>query len=322
MHGQKTIIVSLAFLLILYLAMPRIAQAYPYTSYMVWDFENNVDEWGGFWFPLSEYYPNGRSGENSTAQSVNGSYSLYFKADASLASDGWYGIKANGTITTYDWHFYFWIYMTSIASSGTYTGLVCGLYRTSPTIFWLVGFEPAGTGFRAGAYVGTDGWKASERFTYNATPTTFSMSTWYAFRLSHNYTASSCLLYWSTNALDWNYEGVSVNWVSSIPVYFRIDHQENCHIYYGYIDYMAVTDTEEMYAPYPPPPPEPPFSVVGQYTWLGIFMGGIVLMVWSPAWVAWKIKKKGIDPDTLERMGYALLLWLVGFGLFISWLYH
>ena len=69
-------------------------------------------------------------------------------------------------------------------------------------------------------------------------------------------------------------------------------------------------------------PPSPPFSVVDQYTWLGIGLGGIALMVWSPAWVAWKIKKKGIDVDTIERIGFALVIFVMGFGLFISWLYH
>ena len=65
-----------------------------------------------------------------------------------------------------------------------------------------------------------------------------------------------------------------------------------------------------------------PFSVVDLYTWLGIGLGGIALMVWSPAWVAWKIKKKGIDVDTVERIGFALVIFVMGFGLFISWLYH
>ena len=66
----------------------------------------------------------------------------------------------------------------------------------------------------------------------------------------------------------------------------------------------------------------PPFSVVDQHTWNGIFLGSLALMIWSPSWVAWKIKKKGIDSDTMERVGFGLILWIIGFGLFVSWLYH
>ena len=66
----------------------------------------------------------------------------------------------------------------------------------------------------------------------------------------------------------------------------------------------------------------PLVSYVDLYTWLGIGLAGLALMVWSPAWVAWKIKKKGMDVDTVERIGFALVIFVMGFGLFISWLYH
>jgi hypothetical protein len=63
------------------------------------------------------------------------------------------------------------------------------------------------------------------------------------------------------------------------------------------------------------------WSLIGMYTTLGIGLSGVFLMCFAPSWVAWKIKKKGVDTDTIERFGYALLLFLVGFGLFIMWLW-
>lgn len=63
------------------------------------------------------------------------------------------------------------------------------------------------------------------------------------------------------------------------------------------------------------------WSLIGMYTTLGIGLSGVFLMCFAPSWVAWKIKKKGVDVDTVERFGYALLLFLVGFGLFVMWLW-
>lgn len=62
-------------------------------------------------------------------------------------------------------------------------------------------------------------------------------------------------------------------------------------------------------------------SWVDQYTVLGIGLGGLILMVASPTWVALKIKKTGITADSIERIGYAILLFLIGFGLLIIWLW-
>lgn len=67
--------------------------------------------------------------------------------------------------------------------------------------------------------------------------------------------------------------------------------------------------------------PPPPFNFINEYFGLGLFLAGIVMMIYAPSWVAWKIKKSGVTPDTVERAGYAMLIFLMGFGLFITFIY-
>jgi len=62
-------------------------------------------------------------------------------------------------------------------------------------------------------------------------------------------------------------------------------------------------------------------SYVDKYTVLCMGLGGIFLMVFSPTWFAWKVRKSGADVETVERFGYCMLLFVIGFGLFITWLY-
>jgi len=50
-------------------------------------------------------------------------------------------------------------------------------------------------------------------------------------------------------------------------------------------------------------------------------LAALFLMVWSPAWFAWKIKKQGVTVESIERLGYAMLLFIVGFGLLIMCIY-
>lgn len=57
------------------------------------------------------------------------------------------------------------------------------------------------------------------------------------------------------------------------------------------------------------------------YTWIVLLLAALFLIVWSPSWFAWGIKKKGVTVETIERLGYAMLLFLVGFGLLVMWLY-
>lgn len=54
---------------------------------------------------------------------------------------------------------------------------------------------------------------------------------------------------------------------------------------------------------------------------LGLFIGGIIMMIASPSWVAWGIRKEGVTPDTVERAGYGMLIFILGLGLFLTYLY-
>lgn len=61
-------------------------------------------------------------------------------------------------------------------------------------------------------------------------------------------------------------------------------------------------------------------SYVDMYTQTAIGLGGIFLMIFSPTWVAWKFKKEGASTGSVERFGYGMLLFIVGFGLVVMWL--
>jgi len=60
-------------------------------------------------------------------------------------------------------------------------------------------------------------------------------------------------------------------------------------------------------------------SVIDDYTMLGIGLGGLVMMIFAPSWVALKIKKSGMDADSIERIGYGMLIFVFGFGMFLIW---
>jgi len=62
-------------------------------------------------------------------------------------------------------------------------------------------------------------------------------------------------------------------------------------------------------------------SWIGKYTMFALGMGGLILMVASPTWGVWMFKKKGLNPDSFERAMYAVLVFCVGFGLLVMWLY-
>lgn len=73
--------------------------------------------------------------------------------------------------------------------------------------------------------------------------------------------------------------------------------------------------------PSPPAPPEedePLPDLVSMYTQLGMMILGLLLMFYAVTWGAWGIKKKGINDETIERMGYCMLIFLVGYGLLFT----
>jgi len=56
-------------------------------------------------------------------------------------------------------------------------------------------------------------------------------------------------------------------------------------------------------------------------TTFALGVSGLILMVASPTWCALTIRKKGLDPDSIERCAYGLLIFCCGFGLLIMWLW-
>lgn len=62
-------------------------------------------------------------------------------------------------------------------------------------------------------------------------------------------------------------------------------------------------------------------SWLDKYTMFALGVSGIGLMVFSPTWVALEFRKKGLDADSIERAGYGVLLFCVGFGLMVMWLW-
>ena len=63
------------------------------------------------------------------------------------------------------------------------------------------------------------------------------------------------------------------------------------------------------------------YSFVDEYFMLGVGMFGITLMVFAPTWTAFQVVKKAYDFETVKRLGYSLFLFIIGFGLFITWLW-
>lgn len=62
-------------------------------------------------------------------------------------------------------------------------------------------------------------------------------------------------------------------------------------------------------------------SWVDKYTLVALGLAGLVMMVFSPTWVALTIRKKGVGTEAIEKFGYGLLLFCMGFALFIMWLW-
>jgi len=57
------------------------------------------------------------------------------------------------------------------------------------------------------------------------------------------------------------------------------------------------------------------------YFMFGVGMAGLIMMVFSPSWVAMGVRRNAFQVDKMERIGYAVLIFCVGFGLFMSWLW-
>jgi len=57
------------------------------------------------------------------------------------------------------------------------------------------------------------------------------------------------------------------------------------------------------------------------YFMFGVGMVGLFMMVFAPTWVAFGLRRNVFQPDKIERIGKAVLIFIIGFGLFISWLW-
>ena len=62
-------------------------------------------------------------------------------------------------------------------------------------------------------------------------------------------------------------------------------------------------------------------SYTDEYTVLAFGLVGIGMMVFSPAWTIRKVLNEGVDVDSVEGIGYAVLIFIIGLGLFITFLY-
>jgi len=62
-------------------------------------------------------------------------------------------------------------------------------------------------------------------------------------------------------------------------------------------------------------------SWIDKYFVFGLGVAGLIAMIVSPAWVAFAIRKKGVDENTLERFAYAFLIFIFGFCLVVVWLW-
>ena len=62
-------------------------------------------------------------------------------------------------------------------------------------------------------------------------------------------------------------------------------------------------------------------SYADKYTVLAFGIVGVCMMVFAPVWGIRKILNDGLEVETVERVGYAILVFMIGLGLFITFLY-
>ena len=62
-------------------------------------------------------------------------------------------------------------------------------------------------------------------------------------------------------------------------------------------------------------------SFVDIYFMLGVGLSGIIMMIFAPTWVAFAIIHKAYDAETAKRFGMAMLIFIIGFGMVVCWLW-
>ena len=64
-----------------------------------------------------------------------------------------------------------------------------------------------------------------------------------------------------------------------------------------------------------------PWSLIDNYFMLGVGLTGIVMLIAGPTWFARTYIKHGLDTDTIEHLGYGMLMMIMGFGFVVVWLW-
>ena len=64
-----------------------------------------------------------------------------------------------------------------------------------------------------------------------------------------------------------------------------------------------------------------PWSAIDNYFMLGVGITGIVMLIAGPTWFARTFIKHGLDTETVEHLGYAMLFIIMGFGFMVVWLW-
>jgi len=134
--------------------------------------------------------------------------------------------------------------------------------------------------------------------------------------------------YWHTIEDDFKH-ATGMNWLEHIVAWTNWLKAEGLYVdWFDYLFLKLLWDRHNWVDPWweiVDPPVDPVIievpDYVSMYSMFCIGLSGLFLMVFSPTWVAWKIRKSGADVSTVERIGYGMLLFCVGFGLFVMWLW-
>jgi len=64
-----------------------------------------------------------------------------------------------------------------------------------------------------------------------------------------------------------------------------------------------------------------PWSLIDNYFMLGVGLTGIIMLIAGPTMFARTFIKHGLDEDSVEWIGYAMLMMVMGFGFLVVWLW-
>lgn len=64
-----------------------------------------------------------------------------------------------------------------------------------------------------------------------------------------------------------------------------------------------------------------PWSLIDNYFMLGVGLTGIVMLIAGPIWFVRTFVTHGLDSQTIEQIGYTMLLVVMGFGFAVVWLW-